>query len=115
MASQSVPKSVPKSVPQSVRKSVLDASHNAPLHSLLFPVLPDCLLVFVAVPPLAPLRTTMNTEKLARLQSMQRIGGKGTPRRTMHKAQPVAPKEDKKLSAAVEETRNAKHAGSRGV
>ena len=43
----------------------------------------------------------MNPEKLAKLQSQVRIGGKGTPRRKMKKPQKTGGGEEKKLDTTL--------------
>ncbi|ORX65575.1 NAC-domain-containing protein [Basidiobolus meristosporus CBS 931.73] len=43
----------------------------------------------------------MNPEKLAKLQSQVRIGGKGTPRRKVKKATKAAGTDDKKLQGVI--------------
>jgi nascent polypeptide-associated complex subunit beta len=43
----------------------------------------------------------MNVEKLAKLQSQVRIGGKGTARRKVKKVHKVAAVDDKRLQAAL--------------
>lgn len=43
----------------------------------------------------------MNQDKLAKLQSQVRIGGKGTPRRKMKKTHKPAGADDKKVQAAM--------------
>ncbi|KAL2911412.1 Nascent polypeptide-associated complex subunit beta, partial [Polyrhizophydium stewartii] len=43
----------------------------------------------------------MNAEKLAKLQSQVRIGGKGTPRRKVKKVHKTAGTDDKKLQGVL--------------